>query len=103
MRKVKTYKINLLGKPHTLIYRPVVGMEDEASGAYCAEELQIEIDPRYNLVYQREALVHEIIEQINAQCELELPHIKIQILGMGISQALNDNEIIRQKLLGDRG
>ena len=101
MRKAKTYKIHLLGKPYTLIYRAVIGMEDEASGAFNAADMEIEIDPRYNLAYQKEALIHEIIECINAQCELELPHPKIQILGMGISQALNDNAIIRQKLLGN--
>jgi len=103
MSKAKQYKIKLLGKPYMLIYRPVIGMEDIASGAFNAADMEIEIDPRYNLAYQKESLVHEIIECINAQCELELPHMKIQILGMGISQALNDNEIIRQKLLGDRG
>jgi hypothetical protein len=39
------------------------------------------------------ALIHEIIEVINADCELELEHYKIKTLGTQLYQVLRDNKL----------
>ena len=59
---------------------------------------KIWIDKQYTLTQQEETLVHEIIEAINWDYELELSHKQIQGMAATIYQVLKDNPSLQNQI-----
>ena len=62
-------------------------------GEFCPRNLTIDIEKTSSHQRQWETLFHEIIEAINSQYNLELPHQTINILGSAIFQVIKDNNL----------
>lgn len=62
-------------------------------GEFCPRNLTIDIEETSSLQRQWETLFHEIIEAINSQYNLELPHQTIHILGSAFFQVIRDNTL----------
>lgn len=87
-------KINVLGLAYNISEQ-----EDVSSGTalgLCQFAKQQIILEKKQCQEQKEAtLIHEILEAINNQLELELPHKTICSLETGIYQVLKENKLLR--------
>lgn len=102
---MEKHKIKALGFDYTLIYDKNIGLEkgEILFEGQCAQDSQeIQIALRNGAQSQREVLVHELVELVNAVNGLELPHPIIQTIGAGIFALLEQNPILRKKLLTHR-
>lgn len=63
-----------------------------ALGRCCGNSASIEIDMEIGKNVTDKVLLHEIIEAINFEYELNLEHNKISILAMALHQVLSDNK-----------
>ena len=59
-------------------------------------KLEINIEKALNPQRFFEGLVHEVLEAINCENELNIPHPTIETLGGGITAFLRDNNFLRE-------
>lgn len=76
-------KINILGKPFIVIYDEI----EDVHGIAKTDKQEIKISTEIGKEEQEETLIHEIIEVINYQLDLELPHGTIMRLSSGLYSA----------------
>ena len=55
--------------------------------------IKIENNPKWPREKTEEAFLHEIIEAVDSFYELDLPHIKINLLGEVLYQIFKDNQL----------
>ena len=73
-----------------------IGGNDEPGISYLLKnKIFINTNNNISRSQQEQTLIHEIIEAINYNYELSLPHQSISILGETIYQVLNDNKFLR--------
>lgn len=70
-------------------------------GYYDQRKALIGIDINSPKHIQKEVLIHEILESINAQLELELDHPKITAISASFNQVIEDNpHLFKNKFKG---
>jgi hypothetical protein len=100
-------KIKVFGHPYTLYCNDGVSEEAERLGLFEAKVMGwhsgadgiIKVDNSFGLTRTKEVLLHELLEAINDQFELNLPHSSIQTIAAGYQQLLSDNKVLRELLL----
>ena len=79
--------------PVKFIRTSKVGSDCAGKSIFGYPKIYIDIDQP--LFRQQEALIHEIVEQINHMYELNLKHQTTQTLGLALCQALSNKRIIK--------
>jgi hypothetical protein len=94
--------IKILGHPYS--YCAVNGLARDCSnqGQANPNTCAINYDPSITISAQEEALLHELIEVINFECELELKHPAIQTLSAMWHAIIKDNPGIFTMRLPER-
>ena len=87
------FEIKIGGLRVTVIEAPLMASERGHAGEFSFMRQEIRIDPSLPEGKKKETLVHEIVEAINAYCELDLPHDKITVMAFALHQVLTDNKI----------
>lgn len=97
----KTQTAKILGFMYRIVFKKDPTTDDgiPCQGTCDPNNLTIELDPNYPAVIQREVMLHEVIEALNAHLEWELPHCVIQQLGVHLSQVIHDNKWIQERLI----
>lgn len=65
-------------------------LERNSFGEYHPKLQEIWIDEGNNDQQEYETFIHEVVEAVNGIFNLQLEHDKIQVLSIGIAQALKD-------------
>ena len=86
----QTWKVRVL-KKHKLLKDPIT--KEESFGHTDTPNNQILIDSTATEDQQRSTLIHEFIELISFQNDLDLPEQTIKILEGGLYQILHDNNL----------
>ena len=95
-------KIDILGHPYELTIDPTVQLEEKSTGACCPPALWMRITPNCPKSRQEETALHEIIEAINYELELQLPHEKITQISTALHQVFKTNALLNfSKLFAD--
>jgi hypothetical protein len=100
-------KLKVFGHPYTLYCKYGVTAEADDLGLFEMKVMGwhngcegiIKVDTGYGSTRTKEVLLHELLEAINDQFELNLPHSSIQTIAAGYNQLLSDNRILRDLLL----
>lgn len=87
----KEVKIGAL--TYTVVLDPTLSAERGLFGEMCPLMQRINIEANATAEQQEQTLLHEIIEAINNNCELNLEHNQIQTLGFVLHQILKENEL----------
>ena len=92
----KTLKIG--GHTYKVIVRKDRELQDGIPhlASVLTRSLTIWIDGRQSLSRMESCLIHEIIEILNYDLELDLPHEKISQLEAGLYQVLKDNNLLKK-------
>lgn len=79
--------------PHvyTIQFKEHLARDRSALGSSCNNGTWMEIDPSCPVSIQEETLIHEIIEQINSQHDLNLNHQTISTIANVLYLAIVDN------------
>jgi hypothetical protein len=93
--------IKIFGHNYRYIHERNLARDRGAQGQSCGNSCEIIYDKSLPETSQEEALIHEIIEQINYNLELSLEHPKITCLGTSIHQVIKDNPHIFTMRLPD--
>jgi hypothetical protein len=98
MRRAKgKSKVKIGGHEYSVKFQEDLARNHDAAGMSCANKLVIILEKRGKKSHVNEVFWHEVIEQINYQHELSLPHNTITTLGCCIQQVLTDNpEIVKE-------
>ena len=86
--------LNILSHPYKLEHNAVLARDHDALGVSCGNGNYIYIDPSTPKSTQDSTLIHEIIEQLNFQLNINLEHHQICLLETGLYQVLTDNKMI---------
>ena len=89
------HKINVLGLTYDIIEQEDLVDGTGTSGQTWILKQKIFLDKKQCQQQKESTLIHEIIEAINSQLELELPHKTICALEAGIYQSLSDNNFLK--------
>jgi len=94
---IKPTKIKIGGFDYEIIYKDRFN-EDGISdiGTSSTYNQKIWIDNQAHIQQQEETLIHEIIEAINSNNDLELKHKDITVLAGCLFQVLNDNGFLKE-------
>ena len=88
-------KVRILGIDLEIIWhdREDNGGNSGNQGRLNLKRGEIWVDNTQSLQQQRETLLHEIIEAINIQCDLELNHNQLSTISAVLFQVLEDNKL----------
>ena len=65
----------------------------DSSGCAALMQNKIFIEANNNIQFQHEVLMHEILEHINYQYQIEMPHDKLTTLSQALYQVMKDNKL----------
>ena len=91
MEKQHLPKVKIGGHQYKIRYKKGLARLHDAAGMSCASNLSIILDPDGKQSHIDEVFWHEVVEQINYQHELNLPHNTITTFGCCLQQVLADN------------
>ena len=87
-------KIKICGHEVRVEFEEHITRDRGAMGQSCGSANWIKLDESLPQTVLDSTFLHEIIEQINYNYELELPHNKITTLETALYQILHDNKLI---------
>jgi hypothetical protein len=85
--------MKILGHNVDVIYDDKLTFKRDTVGTYCANLLQIKIDPNYPVSRQEEGLLHEIFEAIrfHLNCSDAISHTLMSSMSEVLYQIIKDN------------
>ncbi len=86
-------RIKIGALTYDVVLDPTLSAERRMFGELCPLTQKINIEANATKEQQQETLLHEIIEAINNNCELNLQHNQIQTLGFMLHQVLKDSRL----------
>jgi hypothetical protein len=86
-------QIKIGGHVYDVEMDPKLYLTEGSPGTILHFAKKIAIDPNTAESYQAECLLHEIIEALNRNNELDLAHTQITALSEGLFQVLRDNRL----------
>jgi hypothetical protein len=86
-------KVKIAGQIINVLFDNRLASGEDRYGVCNCIKGEITIDSTQPIEHQESTFIHEIIEKINADNELELEHNKITCLATQLHQVLKDNKI----------
>ena len=96
-------KIHASGIDYDVVFSNKLSRDLGKSGQFNPPSCEITIDSTLPLQRQADTLIHEIVEQINYDLNLELGHDKITGIASGIFSVLRDNPEVVELCFGEYG
>lgn len=94
MKLPKSIKVG--GKQYRIIIEDLLKERGQTCFGYCTpSELEIHISKDIRVEQQKDTLLHEVIEIINSENDLNLIHQTIQTLSTQLYQVLMDNNLLK--------
>lgn len=94
------FTIRICGKDWSVKWQPDLLVTRECRAECRPHTLEIVFDPSLIEVNAREGLLHEVLEAIDQEFDLDIPHHAIEALGVVLHQALVDNPALVEALTG---
>ena len=86
-------EIKVLAHEYTITINPLLNLETGSMGQCCSNTLKINIDPNVPESCMADTLLHEIIEALKYQMQLEMEHNVVSALATGILTVIRDNDL----------
>lgn len=88
-------EIKIGGFVYEIVNKPLLKeYGEERCGKIIPSQLKILITNEINMSAQEQTLIHETIEAINVDCDLDLTHQTISTLASCLYQVFKDNKIV---------
>ena len=84
-------KVKIGGLTYKCSLEKNLARDRNSLGESCGNELSITIDESTSQQTQNKTLIHEIIEQLNFNYDIDLEHHKICLIETGLYQVIVDN------------
>ncbi len=93
--------LRIFGKKITIKTGPLLH-DEQSCGSYQGMRSRIEIDPAAEAQDQGTTLVHEIVECVNRELGLRVPHEALTQIAIGLYAVLRDNPDVAKHIIASR-
>lgn len=93
-------KLLICGLMYDIIYSNTLSRDFSALGMMSRNDLKIYLESSLDRELQKKTLIHEIIEVINSDLDLQLDHKTICCLETALFNVIKDNNILEWKGIG---
>lgn len=86
-------KVKVFAHTYSIKIDPLLSIESGTTGRCCSNTLKIELDPNVPESNQADTFLHEIMEALKYQLQLDLEHAALSQIATGVLTVIRDNNL----------